>query len=559
MNSLIPKRAAWLIAVPNVERSTAIQAGRQQAASARLLTAMLEQETGARGYLQTNDRAFLTSWNEGTKEFAALLIASRALAGGDPILSRSLDEQAQIGAAWHASTLAAVNRFATNGVPPTHAETVTGRSMMERFRAANATFEAELQKRGDRSLELARWLVVEITAGLVVLLTGGGMFLLRRITRIESARLRGQSDLRELLQAAQSEEEARTLLVRHVERIIPGSGAAVLNRNNSDDRLEPLLTPRAEETSMKDISTEVLRPHSCLAVRLSHAHESKPGDDALVKCEVCGKIDGNVACEPLLVGGQVIGAVLVAQTKKIKQAQRQGMRDAVIQAAPILANQRNLALAERRATSDQLTGLPNRRAADEALRRMAAHSTRTSSPMAAVLLDLDHFKQVNDIHGHDAGDEVLATVGLLLAQSLRTSDFAARYGGEEFLMLLPDTDGDGAMTLAEKLRATIEQADFSRMAAVTGSFGVAILPDDAGEIEHLIREADRALYRAKARGRNRVEKAGGLDADVALPITDLAQVIGSPIDRRSTPFSREMVRPLGTMRTGGDFWPTLPA
>jgi diguanylate cyclase (GGDEF)-like protein len=432
--------------------------------------------------------------------------------------------------------------------------------MLQNFRTANATFESELQRRGNHSLELARWLTVEVAAGLAILLTAGAMLLLRRISRTESERLRSQSDLRELLQASQTEQEARTLLIRYVQRIIPGSGAAVLNRNNSDDKLEPLLSERAEETSMKDLHAEALSPHACLAVRLSRAHERTAGEEPLVECAVCGKVDANVVCEPLLVGGQVIGSVLVAQKKgKIKESQRQGVRDAVIQAAPILANQRNLALAERRATSDQLTGLPNRRAADDALRRMAAHSTRASSPMAAVLLDLDHFKQINDIHGHDAGDEVLATIGQLLTHSLRTSDFAARYGGEEFLLLLPDTDRDGALVLAEKLRATVENADYARMASVSGSFGVAIMPDDAVEVELLIREADRALYRAKARGRNRVEAAGSGDLDIAMPIADLEQVVGSPIDRRAMPFSREVVRPLGTSRGGGDFWPKLPA
>jgi diguanylate cyclase (GGDEF)-like protein len=571
MNGGIPKRAAWLIGVPvllialavfvtaNVERSTAIHAGRQQAASARLLTAMLEQETGARGYLQTGDEAFLDTWHEGSVEFSTQLAASRSLAGHDPPLQRELDEQARIAALWHAATLAQVARFTDHGIPPTHAQALEGRAMMQSFRSANGTFEAEVQRRDNHALELARWLTVEVAGGLAILLTIGATLLLHRYSRTERQRLRGQADLRELLQASQTEQEARTLLIRHVERIIPGSGAAVLNRNNSDDRLEPLLSARAEETGLKDISSASLSPHACLAVRLSHPHERRPGDDSLVECGVCGKIDANIACEPLLVGGHVIGSVLVAQGKKLKEPQRQGLRDAVIQAAPILANQRNLAVAEQRATSDQLTGLPNRRAADDALRRMGAHAVRAVSPMAAILLDLDKFKQINDIHGHDSGDEVLATIGQLLTQSLRTSDFAARYGGEEFLLLLPDTDRQGALILAEKLRQTIEQADFSRMASITGSFGVAVMPDDAGETDQLIRQADRALYRAKARGRNRVESAAGTELDTSEPVNGLAGVVGSPIDSRPSPFPHDLVRPLGAGPESSDFWPTRPA
>ena len=121
MNGPFPRRSAWLIGVPvllialavfltaNGERSTAIQAGRQQAASARLLTAMLEQEAGARGYLQTGDREFLDTWDEGSSEFTGQLATSRALAGGDANLQRLIGEQERIGAAWHASMLNAID------------------------------------------------------------------------------------------------------------------------------------------------------------------------------------------------------------------------------------------------------------------------------------------------------------------------------------------------------------------------------------------------------------------------------------------------------------------
>jgi diguanylate cyclase (GGDEF)-like protein len=259
-----------------------------------------------------------------------------------------------------------------------------------------------------------------------------------------------------------------------------------------------------EQTALRGIALEQLKPRSCMAVRLSHAYERRPGETPLKQCEVCGKVEGDITCEPLLVGGQVIGSVLVAR-KRIGERDRTRVRDSVVQAAPILANQRHLALAELRAASDALTGLPNRRAADETLKRLAAHAGRRVSPLSAVLLDLDHFKQVNDLHGHEQGDKALAEIGLILATSLRASDFAARYGGEEFLILLPDTDRTAALDVAEKLRRAIEHADISQIGPLTASFGVAVLPDDTGEPEQLMRKADRALYAAKAAGRNRVE------------------------------------------------------
>lgn len=210
-------------------------------------------------------------------------------------------------------------------------------------------------------------------------------------------------------------------------------------------------------------------------------------------------------CEPLLVGGEVIGSVLVAKERAIAPAERQQVRDSVVQAAPILANQRNLALAEMRAASDALTGLPNRRAADESIKRMVAHAGRSVTPLSVILFDLDHFKRVNDLHGHEQGDKVLASVGQILTTSIRASDFAARFGGEEFLVLLPDTARAGAVEVAEKLRRAVERLELVNVGSVTASFGVAALPEDASEPEYLLRTADRAMYAAKARGRNRVE------------------------------------------------------
>lgn len=104
---------------------------------------------------------------------------------------------------------------------------------------------------------------------------------------------------------------------------------------------------------------------------------------------------------------------------------------------------RNLALAEFRAATDGLTGLPNSRSVRENLKRMVAQSGRTLTPMAVVMFDLDHFKLVNDSHGHGKGDEVLAAVGDVVATTFRASDFVGRYGGEEFLALLPHTDREG--------------------------------------------------------------------------------------------------------------------
>jgi len=185
----------------------------------------------------------------------------------------------------------------------------------------------------------------------------------------------------------------------------------------------------------------------------------------------------------------------------------------------VLANLRNLAIAELRAATDSLTGLPNNRAVQDTMKRMLAHASRTVSPLGCALLDLDHFKHINDTYGHGRGDEVLAAVASALQTTLRESDFVGRWGGEEFLILVPDVNREGAMTAAEKIRESVASVTIAGIdRPITASLGVAMLPDDAVDVTTLARSADRALYIAKARGRNRVEAFSSLED--ALPASD---------------------------------------
>jgi diguanylate cyclase (GGDEF)-like protein len=258
-------------------------------------------------------------------------------------------------------------------------------------------------------------------------------------------------------------------------------------------------------------------PRSCLAVRLARTHESAADPPPLLECQLCGASASEATCVPLLVSGEVIGSVLVEHTRMLHADERRRIVDSASQAAPTLANLRNLAVAEARAATDSLTGLPNRRAVQEALKRMTAQAGRTLSPMAVLVLDLDHFKQINDTYGHDQGDAVLAAVGEVLGRSLRTSDFVGRNGGEEFIALLPDTSADGALEAAEKLRDAISRLLLPGIdRPVTASVGAAVYPYTTADPESLVRLADRALYVAKAGGRNRVELAdtpAGASAD----------------------------------------------
>ena len=163
---------------------------------------------------------------------------------------------------------------------------------------------------------------------------------------------------------------------------------------------------------------------------------------------------------------------------------------------------------QEQAISDPLTGLYNRRYLNEFLPRELARSARSSMPLAVLLIDLDHFKRVNDSLGHEAGDIVLTAVGNLLRGNVRGSDIACRYGGEEFALILPDTGADAARRRAEDIRLAISTLSliYARqpLGRVTASFGIAVFPDHAQDTDDLLRVADTALYAAKGAGRNRI-------------------------------------------------------
>jgi diguanylate cyclase (GGDEF)-like protein len=306
------------------------------------------------------------------------------------------------------------------------------------------------------------------------------------------------------MQVAENQAEGHDILTRHLERGIPDAAITVLIRNNSADRLEPALA-LAEDSPLAE-PLEQAKPRSCLAVRLSRPVDQGPDTTEIVTCDVCGGQPGQSTCQPLLVGGEVIGSVLTTVERPPSDGERRRIQDSVTQAAPVLANLRNLALAELRAATDALTGLPNRRAIDDHLKRLLAGAGRSLTPMSTILLDLDHFKQINDTFGHERGDEVLAALGALMRSELRGSDFAGRSGGEEFIVMLPDTDRTGAMKVAEHLRQALHSMNVPGVSReITASFGVATYPDDALDGETLMRLADRALYAAKQSGRDRVE------------------------------------------------------
>lgn len=215
-------------------------------------------------------------------------------------------------------------------------------------------------------------------------------------------------------------------------------------------------------------------------------------------------------CVPLASHGAALGALYLyrAEPDSFREAEVEALVAFAALAAAAIANARLHEDVKRLAVTDRLTGLPNRHLFDEYLAHELARTRRERQPLALIVLDIDHFKSVNDNHGHAAGDQVLAAVAARVSASLRASDLAARYGGEELAVILPHTDAGSARQIAERIRATVAAAPIvlggGRSVAVTLSAGVAATPSGEISAELLFERADEALYTAKREGRNRV-------------------------------------------------------
>jgi diguanylate cyclase (GGDEF)-like protein len=214
----------------------------------------------------------------------------------------------------------------------------------------------------------------------------------------------------------------------------------------------------------------------------------------------------NVVVAPVTVDDENLGVAIAewggGNEAQIPMSTVQALAQASMHTALALRNAELLGEVERLATRDSLTGLANRRLFDESLHREAARSERLGAALSLVVIDVDHFKQVNDNYGHQTGDRVLREVGDALVANTKGFDVAARYGGDEFVVLLPGCTRDDALRVAQRVRSEISRQIGE--APVTVSGGVATMPDNAHDAERLLAAADTALYEAKRMGRDRV-------------------------------------------------------
>ncbi|MEP7240990.1 MAG: GGDEF domain-containing protein, partial [Devosia sp.] len=211
---------------------------------------------------------------------------------------------------------------------------------------------------------------------------------------------------------------------------------------------------------------------------------------------------------------------LLGETRQMQEANQQLEQKLESSRDDLASLQRDLDEVRRDSMLDPLTKIFNRKSFDEGLLNSFAEAAETGAPLSLMLLDIDHFKRFNDTWGHQTGDQVLRLVAMTLKSNIKGKDMAARYGGEEFAAILPETDLEGAMILADNIRRAIQAKELlkrstnEKLGRITASFGVAMYR--AGDTPgSLIERSDRCLYAAKHAGRNRVFAETELRSDEA--------------------------------------------
>ena len=369
-------------------------------------------------------------------------------------------------------------------------ETLEGR-VAERARELERTNEAlqgeiEQRKRAQSELQQANGRLSES---------------LRNLER-HTSQLEQLGQMSDLLQTCTTVHESSAVAARYAASLFACPEGCVFLINPERSFAEAVFAWGEVPANEQEFAAE-----QCWAVRRGKLHPSGLQED--MPCPHMSE-DSNHVCAPLIANGETLG---VLQLRR-----REGLMDAHARAVlSTLAERTALAIANLRlredllaqSIHDPLTGLFNRRYMEETLRIEERRSRRSGRGFGVLMLDLDHFKELNDRHGHETGDRILREFSRVLLSQTRGGDVACRYGGEEFTVILPGATRETSAQRARQLRGAIATARFEipgeASASITVSVGVAAFPDDGRDWEKVLQQADMALYRAKQGGRDRVE------------------------------------------------------
>lgn len=314
------------------------------------------------------------------------------------------------------------------------------------------------------------------------------------------------SRMGDYLRNCRTEDEAYGMIGGCMPSLFPGTYGSVTLFNNSRNLVQTVLTWGKLPAGI----TMEFEPETCWALRQGRPHY-EPGDKTV---PVCGHLehkveDGVTLCIPMQALGETIGQVLIGadSVDNLGPHESDVMRVVTEQISLAIANLKLQRVLKEQSIKDPLTKLFNRRYLEETLARECARAARNKLPMCVLIMDIDHFKKVNDTYGHDAGDAVLVSFAQLLTKKSRKEDIACRLGGEEFVLVFPSAGLELARTRAEEICAATREMKVKFQNAIipiTVSIGISLFPDHGEGTEELLQKADICLYKAKQSGRDRV-------------------------------------------------------
>ncbi|NTU80041.1 MAG: diguanylate cyclase [Chloroflexales bacterium] len=324
----------------------------------------------------------------------------------------------------------------------------------------------------------------------------------------QAAELRVLGELGGALMRCTSLEDGYVIVTRAAQRLFSDVAGTLFVQRHDRSALEPVLAWGLARPPFPS-----LRPSDCRALGAGQILLGEPSCDGCCCADVPAELSRAALCVPLVVEGEALGVLHVhlplTEPAEVGRAAHEQLAVAFAEQAALgLANVRLRALLREQAIRDPLTGLFNRRYLEETLSRELHRAARDHYPVGVIMLDVDHFKRINDSYGHDAGDIVLRAVSRLLLATVRASDVVCRYGGEEFVLMLPAVPLDVVAARAEAIRAVVAALAISHhgqaLPPVTVSLGATIVTDAQGRFEDALARADAALYQAKHAGRDRV-------------------------------------------------------
>jgi diguanylate cyclase (GGDEF)-like protein/PAS domain S-box-containing protein len=321
------------------------------------------------------------------------------------------------------------------------------------------------------------------------------------------------SEMRELLQSCSNAEEVPTIVVSYATKLFHGTDGALFLLSDSRTALQSVAS---WGNFPKDVDNNIFAPDACWGLRQGRVYVVEDMKTSPICPHLKQSLSNAYVCLPLIGKGELFGLLHLGTKQSAQEDQRQWdiaelKEIAVIFAEYLALSIANIKLSEKltnQSIRDPLTKLYNRRYMDEIIGHEILRAARRQTGIGVVMIDIDHFKQINDTYGHETGDEYLMELADFFRLKIRGSDFVFRYGGEEFILILPESSVEATYKYAELLRKEIKNMKVhfrgQLLPSITLSFGIAAYPDHGLDTIELIRVADKALYTAKEEGRDRV-------------------------------------------------------